>query len=168
MKELKISNLDCPAIVDDEDYERLSKFTWSCAKGNGGSFRIRRQKRIRASRRLYPSGWQTEVISLANEVMQKYGCLFDHINRNPLYNSKSNLRESTSQQNCMNRSKAKYSSSNFKGVYWDSQKKRWRASITINKKIVHLGHYHGEHIAALAYDLRAQKAFGEFACLNIL
>jgi hypothetical protein len=49
-------------------------------------------------------------------------------------------------------------SSNFLGVSWNAEKKKWVASTTIMKKIVFFGRYDDETDAARAYD-NAVKGF---------
>ena len=43
-------------------------------------------------------------------------------------------------------------SSNFKGVYWDKVRGKWRSRIRINKKNKYLGSFHSEEEAAEAYQ----------------
>jgi hypothetical protein len=70
--------------------------------------------------------------------------LIDHIDHNKLNNHVSNLRVVTNQQNSFNRS-------NVKGYSWDKQKNKYKASIKIDGKTKHLGHYATEDEAHNAY-----------------
>lgn len=90
----------------------------------------------------------------------------DHINRNGLDCRRSNLRICSQQENVFNTRPHKVSTSRFKGVYWYSSAKRWRAVIRPCGKHVHLGTFTSEADAAIAYDNAARKFFGEFAYLN--
>ncbi len=67
--------------------------------------------------------------------------MIDHIDRNILNNNVSNLRVVTHQENQFNR--------NAKGYYWD--KKKWRARIWVNGKVIHLGLFDTEEDAHEAY-----------------
>lgn len=56
--------------------------------------------------------------------------------------------------------------SRFKGVYWETWTKKWRAAISVNGKSHRLGRFGDEIAAAEAYDDAARKWFGEHARLN--
>ena len=93
--------------------------------------------------------------------------LIDHINRDKTNNSIANLRWVTNQQNCMNQSKSKNTTSSLhKGVYWDKQHKKWRSQIMIDGKTINLGRFNSEEEAARKYDQKALELFGEFSVLN--
>lgn len=80
----------------------------------------------------------------------------DHINGNRLDNRVENLREVTRSENNQNRDLANNSSnrtSKYLGVSWNSQKSKYRATITINYKQYHLGHFDTEEEAHGAYIL---------------
>lgn len=97
----------------------------------------------------------------------------DHIDGDPANNYISNLREATKQENNRNKKKTKsvngkQTSSDFKGVYWSKNNKKWVAQITINRKTKNLGHFISETMAAETYNTAATKYFGDYACLNII
>ena len=68
----------------------------------------------------------------------------DHINGVTGDNRICNLRNVTCQQNHWNRTKAK-------GYVWDKNANKWKAQITLNKKVIHLGLYITEQEARQAY-----------------
>ncbi len=68
----------------------------------------------------------------------------DHIDRNPQNNNIDNLRVLTQQQNLWN--------SNAKGYNWDSNAKKWRAQICVNRKSIYLGGFSCEADANNAYQ----------------
>jgi hypothetical protein len=82
----------------------------------------------------------------------------DHRNGNGLDNRRMNLRVATKTQNMQNRRKLTKASSQFKGVHWHKQHRKWCAVIQGR----HIGLFHVEMEAALAYEARAKKAFGKF------
>jgi hypothetical protein len=82
-----------------------------------------------------------------NGFLPKY---VDHIDKNKLNNKISNLREITSQNNNRNRSQRKNTSSGIKGISWYKRDSKWRAYITINNKLYHLGSYDNIDDAVLA------------------
>ena len=92
----------------------------------------------------------------------------DHINGNRFDNSKKNLRWVTIRENGMNQVKHKNSISIYKGVSFKKQNKLFRAHISINGRLTHLGYFKNEIDAAKAYNEAAALHFGEFARLNII
>lgn len=77
----------------------------------------------------------------------------DHIDGNKANNDISNLRMATSQfQKWAYRAKSKGCSSQYRGVTWNKQHKKWRARCKINGKFKHLGSFDDERDAAIARD----------------
>ena len=50
--------------------------------------------------------------------------------------------------------------SQFRGVYWDSKQKKWRANIFLGGNTKCIGQYENEEEAAKAYDLQAIRRDG--------
>jgi hypothetical protein len=90
----------------------------------------------------------------------------DHINGNGLDNRRCNLRPATKAENARNKPSQRGSSSHFKGVGWHRHKHKWQSRIQVAGKLIHLGAFVVEEDAARAYDVAADKYFGEFARLN--
>lgn len=91
----------------------------------------------------------------------------DHIDRDKLNNTESNLRLCTKRQNNMNSKPKSTIGSTYKGVSKSYQiKKPWRARIMVNGKEITAGCFSCEVEAAKAYNELARKYFGEFAYLN--
>jgi hypothetical protein len=88
----------------------------------------------------------------------------DHIDGNPSNNRADNLREATRAQNMRNIKSRKGSTSKYLGVCYVRNK--WRATITVNEKKIHLGCFSCEVEAAKKYDQVAWENFGRFARLN--
>jgi len=87
----------------------------------------------------------------------------DHINGDKTDNRIENLRLSTRGQNRANSVHNKSSKSGLKGVYWCKKQKKWRAQITVNKKVMKLGAFADPFEAHMAYREAAIKYHGEFA-----
>lgn len=74
----------------------------------------------------------------------------DHINGIKDDNRIENLRSVTNQENQFNRE--------VKGYHWVSQRKKWRATIRLNLKGIHLGYFESEDDARDAY-IEAKKIY---------
>ena len=94
------------------------------------------------------------------------GQIGDHKNHDTLDNRRKNLRVCSRTQNAMNQTLSKNSTSGFKGVFWDKEKRKWVAQLRTNGKRKYLGGFVTPELAALAYDVAAAQEFGDFACLN--
>ena len=89
-------------------------------------------------------------------------CDIDHVNCNPADNRIANLRLASRTENNRNRVKRSGCSSQYKGVTWDKQWRKWRAAIRIDGKLMRLGAFDDEYQAHLAYCAAADEHFGEF------
>jgi len=148
------------AIVDPDDYWRLSKHKWYAAKMNGCFYAVRGIVTKDGKRRHLPI--HRCIIKVPDNMF------VDHINHNGLDNRKANLRPATRAQNGRNRVKYKKRTytSKYKGVSWHPGNKPWRAHIQSNQKLLSLGSFHHELQAARAYDRAAKKYHRQFASLN--
>jgi hypothetical protein len=132
-------------LVDDEDYEFMSRFPWKAYK-DGDSYYAR------------------TTVS-AHRLLVDYR-LVDHVNGNSLDNTRVNLRSSTPQQNSWNRGLRSDSLTGYKGVSSRRGGKGFIARIQVEGKRKFLGWFHNPVDAARAYDAAAREYFGEFARLN--
>jgi len=90
------------------------------------------------------------------------GMQVDHINGNVLDNRRSNLRICDHAENMRNRRISKNNTSGYKGVSWEKKKRKWGASIKVNRKTIHLGWFNDLEKAYEAYVAASQKYHGEF------
>ena len=148
------------AIVDDEDYEDLMQFKW-CAFKSGNNWYAKRDIRNSDGKRRQER-MHRHILGL------KYGDkhLTDHISHNGLDNRRAKIRICTNSQNCRNRQPHKDSASQFKGVTWHKDRKKWQSRIYAIGKKISLGLFCDEIEAAKTYDIAAIKYFGDFAYLN--
>ena len=144
------------AIVDPDDFEKLSQYKWAIKKDKHTSYAKRTNNKLK----------KTIMIHRQITAAPK-GVIVDHINHNGLDNRKANLRFVTVTQNAWNSTMGLNSgSSKYKGICWEKDKHRWRGRISINNKSKHLGFFDDEKAAARVYNKAAKKHRGEFAVLN--
>jgi len=143
------------AIVDAEDYPRLSQYTWFTEGTGQNCYAVRKEngKSIKMHR------WIMDAPD---------NLVVDHIDHNGLNNRKENLRICTFAENCRNLRSSRCKTSKYKGVHWNKRCKKWAAQISCDNKTYHLGYFTDELSAANAYDNAAQKYHGEFASLNLI
>lgn len=143
------------AIVDDDDFEKVSQYKWQAVPDKSGIFYARRRQTINGKRvcirmhRFIISPNDYEVV--------------DHINGNTLDNRKSNLRIATQQQNKFNCKKIN-AQSGFRGVQKTNKNgNTWRARIHYNGEWINLGSFNSPEEASRAYIEANRKFFGSFS-----
>ena len=130
------------AIVDDWNYEQLSKFKWYArwSPKTKSYYALRHDGRNRV---VYMARY---ILGLEyNDKRQ-----VDHIDHNTLDNQEVNLRMVTSQENSFNRT-------NTKGYSWNKPTRKYQAKIKINGKNIHLGLFNMPSEAHTAYLKAKQK-----------
>ena len=85
--------------------------------------------------------------------------VIDHIDRNTLNNSISNLRVATANLNQANRKISRNNTSGFTGVSFVEKTRKWKAVIYINCEQVYLGVYETAELASQAYKTRKESVF---------
>ena len=155
------------AIVDDEDAD-LAQFKWSAKEK-------KKQNSVYAQRTVY---WRDDngkrlqksevmhrvILGRKLEKTLTRSELVDHIDRNGLNNTRSNLRICTDQQNSFNRKRPVTNTSGYKGVVFmpPNPNKSWGAYICANGKNKFLGSFTTPEAAHEAYCKAAQEYFGEY------
>lgn len=86
----------------------------------------------------------------------------DHVDNNPLNNSRSNLRLATHQQNMWNQPRVSNNTSGVKGVHWNIKEQKWQARTYIDGKRTHLGFFDSLEEAKRVYQDTTSKIRGEF------
>lgn len=145
------------ALVDDEDFELLSRYKWYCQGMPGGD---------KAAR--HPLGNNKRSTILMHRVIMGApdNVFVDHINHNTLDNRRSNLRICTNSENQHNRVRSINNTSGYKGVTWNKKTQKWLSRVHLNGICHVLGSFDDIKDAARAYDKFAKESFGEFALLN--
>ena len=144
------------AIVDEEDFEMLNKFSWQLSV----------QGKNRYAKCSINTSGKIRHCTMHVFLCGKSGALIDHINRNGLHNYKSNFRYCNHSENTTNRRNKVGNTSDYFGVYYNKRSKVFTCSISKNKITYHLGSFASEVDAAIAHDLKAKELHGEFARLN--
>jgi len=151
------------ALVDDEDFEYLNQWKWHTSTNGLTMYATGHEPKA--------NGVQKTIIMhrLIMGLKHGDGLVIDHINHDGLDNRRSNLRICTQKENMRNRTSLTNSSSKHLGVtFYKDRVKAWRALIRVDGELNHIGYFQTEEQAAMAYNERAQKAYGEFASLNTI
>ena len=147
------------AIVDDEDFDLVSRYKWYTIHDLKGNFWYARTN-IRINGKRTTTTMHRIIMNPEN------GKVVDHIDGNGLDNRRLNLRVCFNAENCKNKRLNKNNKSGFKGVSWHNVLKKWRVRIFCNGSYFHIGVYHNVEEAAKAYDNAAIEHHGEYARLN--
>lgn len=149
------------AQIDDEDYDRISKWKWYALK-HGTVWYAKRCSAKYEGRNFSPVYMHREIMGCKKGDKK----VIDHKDRNGLNCQKNNLRFCNQSQNISNRTSRVGSSSKYLGVYFDKRNKTWVAQTKVNRKSTYLGSSKNEDDAAKIYDKTAAALYGEFANLN--
>lgn len=142
------SNTNHEFYFDVEDYDLIKDYCWTAREPVKGYIRVE-------------TTINNKSINMSQLLMGKND--IDHIDRNPMNNRRSNLREATRSQQGMNRKKQNNNTSGFIGVYWNKREGKWMAALKINGKSKHLGYFSNKHDALIARLKAELKFFGNFA-----
>lgn len=143
------------ALVDGDDYERVSMHAWQMLRGSKRTYAVGRFYENRTSRMIPMHRF---LLNAPPEFE------VDHINMNGLDNRKANLRLATHRQQKFNTVKRTNTTSKYKGV--SAHRDRWTAVVMIDGVRHRCGRHATQEAAAKAYDAKARELFGPFARLN--
>lgn len=138
------------AMIDDSDFESVSKYKWFLVNGYAGKAVNGRRNAKEYLHRFLVKPEITQSI--------------DHANGDKLDNRRFNLRVCSHSENLKNQKTRTDNTSGFKGV--SRHRKKWMAYIELDYKRTYLGHFTTKEEAALAYNKAAVKMHKEFAKLN--
>jgi len=146
------------ALVDDADFERLTRRKWYARRTASGFYAMsNRSRRLGVKRAVF---MHREIINAPP------GSICDHVNGNTLDNRRENLRLATSNQNRMNARRQSNNKTGYKGVSYEIRRGRWRSDIRPFGEHVFLGYFDDPKSAAIAYNEAAHKYYGEFSRIN--
>lgn len=144
------------AIIDDDDFDLVSKYKWQVNEFRNGQFRATaRESRKKGHACIYMHRLIMNVKDRNIHV--------DHIDGNMLNNTRNNLRICTNQQNRFNSKTYKTNTTGYKGVYQNKTNNRFYAYINAGGKRLNLGGYSNAEDAYKAYCAAAKCIHGEFA-----
>ena len=135
-------------VKDSEDYIAISQKVLYCPDSGDLTWKSGRLKGKPAGRLHKSSGYMRVIVNgkehrshrIAFLLMHKrWPAFVDHINGIRTDNRACNLREATKAENCRNSKLQTNNSSGHPGVHWVKSKKRWRASIKVMDRQIHLG-----------------------------
>jgi len=146
------------AIVDDEDFEWLSKWKWyfhrslSCKTGY--------------AQRTNRSGKQ-QTLPMHVTIMRRHGNWsrgkeVDHINTCDCDNRKENLRLATRDVQVINKQRRADNTSSITGVHQRNDDNKWHARITVNGRRMSLGTFTHKKDAIAARRQAEIKYFSEY------
>jgi AP2-like factor, euAP2 lineage len=149
------------ALVDDEDFERVSQYKWNFDN-----------KRNRARRTVREIGKKARIELLPSLIcsVKEHTTGIRYLDVNPLNYQKNNIIVINSGEisQGMNKKKGNKHTSCFVGVSRCKGKGKWLAQITCNKIDYYIGSFSKELEAAAAYNKKAVELYGENAKLNPL
>lgn len=119
-------------VVDDEDFESISSFSWHSMKYGKTYYAVRIEKADGSKRR---------KVYMHRQIMGfPTGLEIDHDDGDGLNNRRSNLIPSTHARNLLNRvALAANNTSGVTGVSWSRHKKKWDARISVRGRQICLG-----------------------------
>ena len=157
---------DKEALVDQKDYNRVMLHSWQAAKYRWSD------KHYARTDIFVPGGKGLKKVVKMHRfilgVVDNPEIQVDHLNGNPLDNTRSNIRLVTPSQNMQNRPLLSHNKSGYIGVYWRSARSKWVARIQKNGKRRVLGHFDCKIEAAESYNKAALELYGQDAQLNII
>jgi hypothetical protein len=140
MKRISLSS-GKSAMVDDEDFDRLSGWKWCAYKIGKTWYAMRSENRVR----LY----------IHRVIMKpKNGLCVDHIDGDGLNNQRCNLRSVTHAENLFNRTRLqKNNRSGVNGLSWYAKKEKWEAKRIYKGKAYRLGYFASKAAGKKALEL---------------
>lgn len=155
------------ALVDDSDYENLSRYSWGVVRNGGRRLLYAVTDLPVLDGSLWRNGKPRRRKLFMHRMLLGEGSrVVDHKNGDGLDNRRCNLRPTGHAQNLQNRGRPSNNTSGFKGVYWCRQTSRWAVRVTANGKTTNLGRHKSKIAAAIEYNIAAVQFHGEFAKLN--
>jgi hypothetical protein len=138
--------------IDDEDEGRVTAHSWWVSSspqidGHVICFSTKIGKKIIKLHRFLMGGAS--------------GLVVDHRDGDRLNNQKSNLRVCTVRENNINVGLTRRNRSGYRGVSFSKTSGKWRATISLDRKQLHLGYFDRPEKASAAYEEAAELFYGD-------
>lgn len=148
MREVPIT-LGYVALVDDDDYEAVSRFNWNAAV---------------KQHTVYARGWVDGGRVTMHRLLAgaRKGQTVDHVDGNGLNNQRANLRICSAAENARN-VRRRVGASGHRGVSLDPKSGRWSAHVRVDGKLRHLGRFDDPLLAAQAASQARSMLHGAYA-----
>ena len=160
MKEIQLTK-GYVAQVSDKDYAKVNQFKWYAKVDRRNSIRT-----VYAHRAVSKADGTKTMQNMHNFIMGAKG--IDHEDSNGLNNQRYNLRPATSNQNNRHRKMNSNNTSGYKGVTWDKESMKWKASVQVDGRTVNLGRFPDLLDARDAADSGRLKYHKDFAMTNAM
>lgn len=141
-------------IIDDEDFDIVSRFKWYAGKC-GTYLYAKRDVKINKKKK---SIYMHRMLLSTNDRDVKV----DHMNGDTLDNRKENLRICSQKENIRNRNSIRKGNKTGLVGITKTRQGTWQSKIGFDGKTIQLGIFKSKEDAAKAYDSAAKKYFGEF------
>lgn len=152
------------AVIDDDDYERVSALEWHAVPSRH-TWYAKRSFRDAETRKQHPESLHRFILGLQISDRRRV----DHANRDGLDCRRSNLRISSHVENARNSGPRINNTTGFKGVSairYPSGFISYRGIVWVSGKAITTETCQSAESAAKAYDMLAKHFYGEFAYLN--
>jgi hypothetical protein len=147
-------------LIDDEDYDYVSKFNWHI---------YRCTFRGKKARTFYAVACINGVTIRMHRLLLGLNdpkILVDHKDHDGLNNQRDNLRIASAQQNQFNMRPFKSNKTGFKGVSYNKKDKRYAVFLKVGRKNTFFGNFKTPIEAASKWNELARQHHGEFAYQN--
>ena len=146
--------------IDLEDWPLVRDFSWYAAlQSDGQNWYVLANAWDKVAKKEYKVQIHRVILGA------KPGEYVDHWDGDTFNCRRSNLRACTNAQNQQNTG-SRGGTSRFKGVSWNSRRKKWRVAFNCNGRFHWVGYFDDETEAAKAYNAAVLPLAGEFARLN--
>lgn len=157
---------DLYAMVDDEDYERISKNRWFIMRLYHCNTDILYARRYEGS----PKKFNHKAILMHREILNvtQKNDKVDHKDGNGLNNQRENIRIGTHSDNMSNRKVSYKKEIKYLGVYFDKKYGNYRASLKKHGVVHSKRPFDTPELAAIAYNDLVLKYNPTYGRLNII